>query len=104
LLANYSVHYTSAANCGLVMRERPDSPGNAETKGTRKEKLPVNTENLPPGCDEGDAIDIELPNGKDHTDFSEIVQINYFVVKVKMGHPSNTSVTIIIRYLGVLLI
>jgi hypothetical protein len=64
LLANYSVHYTSAANCGLVMRERPDSPGNAETKGTRKEKLPVNTENLPPGCDEGDAIDIELPNGK----------------------------------------
>ena len=64
LLANYSVHYTSAANCGLVMRERPDRPGNAETKGTRKEKLPVNTENLPPGCDEGDSIDIELPNGK----------------------------------------
>jgi hypothetical protein len=64
LLATYSINYTSAAGCGLAVKDRPDSPDQFETKSMRKEKLPVDIVNLPTGCEEGDTIDVQLPNGK----------------------------------------
>lgn len=64
LLANLIVHNVSAAGCGLSVRDISDGPDTNETNAMRKEKLPVDIVNFPAGCEAGDEVDVQLPNGK----------------------------------------